>query len=250
MKAEKSPTADITCPHGLLLPASVVKTARRVVVPADVWNFLRHLWRQQRMQEAPEASSAGAAARVAPKTSRGSCTASRRNSATVAEVDCLDLTGEDHEPGRPVQRGSNPSASPVQGNDGNDDDDDHDCLVEELERMPVVAQAASSDAPADMGEPLAGSERGVAARSSGAVPTAQQLDALCPELQVGRVHECRKCMAAAGHAAEMQADTRRQIDMERTALGGLASDVMPTLEPGAQYYLVPRCAVPVNRACE
>ncbi|EFJ43553.1 flagellar-specific protein Ssa14 [Volvox carteri f. nagariensis] len=226
VKAEKSPTADLACPHGQLLPAAIVKSARRVAVPGDVWCFLRDLWRQQRVREAQEAAEARTSA--AAKTGRraASCGGGGGGSSAAPEAaDCLDLTGDDLGPGAGGDAAV-AAGKPVASSNGNGDSDDDGSVVEVMERS---AGGGRGDEAEDAPEAAAG-----------AVPTVQELDALCPELQVGRVHECLMCRTAAGQAAEAHADTRRQVDAERAALGGLAGEVVPTLEPGGRYYLVPR----------
>ncbi|GLI70002.1 hypothetical protein VaNZ11_014736, partial [Volvox africanus] len=239
VKAEKSPTADITCCHGQLLHESIIKTARRVAVPHDVWCFLRDLWRQQRVKEAQESLEVrnNCSSAIPTKGSRGS-------RAAGTAVDCLDLTGND--------QGSRAGAAAAGSGGGNAmkdpgvKDDDDDCVVEVLERngadvRAVVSAPPSREATADADEVKAAGIATAATLLSTlpAVPTPRELEAMCPDLQVGRVRVCRKCRASAGQAAEAKADTRRLVDAERAALGGLAMEVVPIVEPGTQYYLVP-----------
>ncbi|GIL82023.1 hypothetical protein Vretimale_1532 [Volvox reticuliferus] len=246
VKAEKSPTADITCRHGQLLPESVNKAARRVAVPPDVWRFLRDLWRQQRAKEALEVRNNCSSA-ITTKGGRGSRATSRSGSAAATAVDCLDLTSDDLGPRAITRTGAAVAGSDsgnVRKNPGGKDDDDS-CAVEVLEWNGADVRAVSSappsrEATADADEvETAGIATAASLSPLPAVPTPQELEAMCPDLMVGRVHVCRECRAAAGQAAEAKADTRRQLDAERAALGGLAVEVVPTVEPGTRYYLVP-----------
>ncbi|GFR39860.1 hypothetical protein Agub_g358, partial [Astrephomene gubernaculifera] len=195
IKAEQSPTAALLCPHRQLLPASIVKTARRIAVPADIWFFLRDLWRQQKLQEAKDEASAAAAAAAA----------------NASSVCCLDLTEED-EPQRPPATAAAPAAA------SSAEDEDDDVIDTTPEPPPSAAAVAAPTAK---------------------IPTPQELDTLCPELLVGRTRECAACRVSAGEAAVAQADNRKQLEAERTALGGLAAEVVPYLEAGERYFMVP-----------
>ncbi|GIL43949.1 hypothetical protein Vafri_1528 [Volvox africanus] len=239
VKAEKSPTADITCCHGQLLHESIIKTARRVAVPHDVWCFLRDLWRQQRVKEAQESlevrnncSSANSA-----KGARGS-------RAAGTAVDCLDLTGDDQ--GSRAGAAAAGSGGGSARKDPGVKNDDNECVVEVLERNGADVRAVSSAPPsreatvdADEVEAAGIATAATLLSPLPAVPTPRELEAMCPDLQVGRVRVCCECRASAGQAAEAKADTRRLVDAERAALGGLAVEVVPTVEPGTRYHLVP-----------
>lgn len=44
---DKSPTADITCKHGGLLPEAAGVTAKRQAIPLALWEFLVACWDKQ-----------------------------------------------------------------------------------------------------------------------------------------------------------------------------------------------------------
>ncbi|KAG2444722.1 hypothetical protein HXX76_001466 [Chlamydomonas incerta] len=297
VKAEKSPTADLACPHGQLLPA---RTAKRVAVPADIWRFLRDLWRRQRVAEAQDAAAgkpapagrgrgrkaagaagAGAEGSADAEGTNGSAGAGARagvgagSSSPSAAVDCLDLTADDA-PG-PAARGKAGKHEAVEIDQDDGDDDDGVQLVEAPQQAGGEALGAaaaaegqedgsagrrsreasavppSREGTADVEAPVPPSELGAAADAAAAdaaaataaaakpphIPTAAELEAMCPELPVLRVFECELCREAAGQAASAHADTRRQMDMERNALSGLKLEAWPQLMPGCRYYMVP-----------
>ncbi|KAG2448999.1 hypothetical protein HYH02_005753 [Chlamydomonas schloesseri] len=283
VKAEKSPTADLACPHGQLQPA---RTAKRVAVPADIWRFLRDLWRRQRLAEAqdaaagkpaPAARGRGRKAAAGPPTgTNGKCSGGAvAGSPSPGAVDCMDLTADDA-PG-PAAGGSGKAGKHEAVEIDQDDDDDDFEMMDPPQQAAGAAPAAdaaggevagaeagedgsagkrlreasavppSREGTADVEAPVAPSELGAtgeagsvaAAAKAVHVPSAAELEAMCPELPVGRVFECELCLDAAGQAASAHADNRRQLDAERSALSGLKMETWPQLAPGTQYYMVP-----------
>ncbi|KAG2495617.1 hypothetical protein HYH03_006217 [Edaphochlamys debaryana] len=265
VKAEKSPTADLVCPHAQLLDPSAARNARRVAVPRDVWAFLKHLWRQQRVREATEEATAAAAGAAAGGgggggrkgaggrgrgRGRGKAGSAAAAATAAADVDCMDLTSdgpaaEDTEEPAAAAAAAAPAANAAAAAADSGDDDDVLEMTEPEPRGPRAPSAvpSSREATIDPEAPLAPSSAAAAAATSGApprrIPTPAELDALCPELPVGRVAVCRACSAAAGQAAEAQADSKRAVESERAVLGALSLEVVPTVEPGQRYHLVP-----------
>ena len=47
-----SPTEGISCPHGGLLPAALGPRAKRIAVPAPLWDYFKDSWqRAQQLQQ-------------------------------------------------------------------------------------------------------------------------------------------------------------------------------------------------------
>ena len=67
-KVVDSPTDNITCPHGDLLPESAGTRARRISLPRDLWGFLRGSWQAAELKRAQEAAEAATEAATAAET--------------------------------------------------------------------------------------------------------------------------------------------------------------------------------------
>ena len=68
VKVVDSPTDNITCPHGDLLPESAGTRARRISLPRDLWGFLRSSWQAAELKRAQEAAEAATEAATAAET--------------------------------------------------------------------------------------------------------------------------------------------------------------------------------------
>lgn len=171
VQVEKSPTQELACPHGQLMPAVAGKTARRIAVPGDVWALVRDLWRTERTrlaQEGPKAGRGGAA------KGRGG----KRGQAAAEAVESVDLT-DDSGPAAGCGKESNGNAAAgsskvaekrkAESNgeeiDLVDDDDDDDVVMVEPAEA-AGQQQQEGQAPATGGE---GS-----AREASAVPSSRE----------------------------------------------------------------------------
>ena len=67
-KVVDSPTDNITCPHGDLLPESAGTRARRISLPRDLWGFVRGSWQAAELKRAQEAAEAATEAATAAET--------------------------------------------------------------------------------------------------------------------------------------------------------------------------------------
>lgn len=81
IKADKSPTEELTCPHRMLLPERI-RTAKRVAVPAAAWRQLRGLWREQAERDA--------ATRAAKAIATAAAAEAARAGANKEEAICID----------------------------------------------------------------------------------------------------------------------------------------------------------------
>lgn len=68
----------------------------------------------------------------------------------------------------------------------------------------------------------------------------QQAEQVVREFPVASSWECEACMGDLGHAAEKQAELRKDIEAQRQALSLLAANTPATLTVGDPYYLLPR----------
>ena len=81
ISVDHSPTSNITCPHGDLLPqsATLLSSMRRVIVPSRVWAFIKMLWEaeaeaadeKKRAAMAVKAAAAASVAAAAKAVGRG-----------------------------------------------------------------------------------------------------------------------------------------------------------------------------------
>ena len=67
-KVVDSPTDNITCPHGDLLPESAGTRARRISLPRDLWGFLKGSWQAAELKRAQDAAEAATEAATAAET--------------------------------------------------------------------------------------------------------------------------------------------------------------------------------------
>lgn len=235
VKAEKSPTADLACPHGELQPA---RAAKRVAVPADIWRFLRDLWRRQRLAEAQDAAAgkpapvgrgrghkASSADAGGVNGSAGAGVGAGAGSPSPPAVDCMDLTGDDA-PGLAASgKAGKRETVEIDQDDrviGDDDDDEDDM------QMIDAPSAQAGGAPAGAAPEAAGAgglredEDGSAnrrSREASAVPPSREgtadVEAPVPPSELGAAADAaagKPAATAAAAAAPARIPTAAELE--------------------------------------
>ncbi|KAF5832456.1 hypothetical protein DUNSADRAFT_11623 [Dunaliella salina] len=209
-----SPTSALACPHGNLVP-----NAKRMAVPRYLWHMLKGLWEQ-------------AAQEVTQKAQQQQQQQHQPNGGGTPEV--LDLTDE------APAGGSDGKVQPAKGATGVQEEQEEG-LKEHSQTAQPAASAAPSGAEVNGGRAVGDSSAPGSPRPTHAAPAAgAALVPPCPDFPSQTSIECPQCIQDQSRSAKESQRMKRGIDDERGLLPELSANILPALEVGPMYYLIPR----------
>lgn len=232
IKADKSPTCDIACPHGGLLTS---KQARRLSVPYFVFTFLKRLWLQDRKRDVitGKAKPIPTATSIPQPPVTIHDGGSAGNAKELETIDTIIVDGEKDTCHQAVPNS--------------------DSISIELEKAlsTTGVSQATNDVPASVKTSNGHSNGNAATSDSSHRPACSGDNGLTSEN--GRAHElqavrefpvassweCDLCVEGLGQALGKQAQLRLDIEKQRQELSLLAANTPAPLVIGQSYYLIP-----------